>query len=90
MKKHLGMFVLALLVAAVLLTGTVGYKVDITEYALVKTFGKTTSAVDGRTEAGLKFKWPWPIQKLVRYDAQPPFSRTYPAKCQRWTSRTCW
>ena len=69
MKRHLGIVVLAFLVVLVLLIYTVAYKVDFTEYALIKTFGRTTRVVDGRTEAGLKFKWFWPIQRLVRYDA---------------------
>jgi len=70
MKRHLGIVVLAFLVVLVLLIYTVAYKVDFTEYALIKTFGRTTRVVDGRTEAGLKFKWFWPIQRLVRYDAR--------------------
>ncbi len=70
MRRHLGIVVLAFLVVLVLLVYTVAYKVDFTEYALVKTFGRTTRVVDGRTEAGLKFKWFWPVQRLVRYDAR--------------------
>ena len=70
MKRHVGMLVLALLVVAVLLASTVAFKVDSTEYVLVKTFGKTTRLIDGVKEAGLAFKWPWPVQKLVHYDAR--------------------
>jgi regulator of protease activity HflC (stomatin/prohibitin superfamily) len=64
------MFVLALLVVGALLTNTISYQVDNTEYALIKTFGQTTRQIDGRQDAGLKFKWPWPVQKLVEYDAR--------------------
>jgi len=70
MRRHFGMFMLAVLVVALLLISTVAYKVDFTEYALVKTFGQTTAVIDGATQAGLKFKWPWPVQRLVRYDAR--------------------
>jgi membrane protease subunit HflC len=70
MKRHYGMFLLAVLVVALLLISTVAYTVDFTEFALIKTFGQTTARIDGRVQAGLKFKWPWPIQRLVRYDAR--------------------
>jgi membrane protease subunit HflC len=70
MKTHYGMFLLALLVVALLLVSTVAYQVDFTDYALIKTFGQTTAQIDGNQQAGLKFKWPWPVQRLVRYDAR--------------------
>ncbi len=70
MKRHYGMFLLAVGVVALLLISTVAYTVDFTEYALIKTFGQTTARIDGREQAGLKLKWPWPIQRLVRYDAR--------------------
>jgi len=72
MRKHIGMIVLALLVMLVLLLNTVVQKVNYTQYVLIKTFGKTTSVYDGRQadQAGLKLKWPWPIQKVVSYDAR--------------------
>jgi membrane protease subunit HflC len=66
------MIVLALLVMLVLLLGTVAYKVNYTDYVLIKTFGEVTAQYDGRQhdQAGLRFKWPWPVQKVVRYDAR--------------------
>jgi len=70
MRSHMAMVVLAFVVVVVLLISTVAYKVDFTEWALIKTFGATTKEVDGRVDAGLHFKWPWPIEKLVRYDAR--------------------
>lgn len=70
MKTHYGMFLLAVGVVALLLVSTVAYTVDFTEFALIKTFGQTTARIDGREQAGLKVKWPWPIQRLVRYDAR--------------------
>ncbi len=70
MKMHFRMFMLAVIVVALLLVSTVAYTVEFTDYALIKTFGQTTAEIDGRTQAGLRFKWPWPVQRLVRYDAR--------------------
>jgi len=81
MKKHMGMFVLAMIVVAILLAATVTYRVDeLRDVCLIKTFGKTSEEIRGSEpgRAGLHFKWPWPIQKLVRYDARTQiFEDTY-------------
>jgi membrane protease subunit HflC len=61
--------VLAFVVIVGLLTWMMFFRVEFTEYVLVQTFGKTTAVLDGQTEAGLHFKWPF-VQKLVRYDAR--------------------
>jgi len=71
MKRHMGLFLLALLVLAVLVVSTVAFTVDeLEDVALVKTFGKVTAVYRGSQDAGLRFKWPWPIQRLVRYDSR--------------------
>lgn len=70
MKKHIGILLLALMVVAVLLIYTVTYKLDFTQYGLIKRFGRTTQSLDGSKDAGLHFKWPWPIEKIVKYDAR--------------------
>jgi len=71
MKKHIGMVVLAALVVAALLLTTVTYKVDeLRDIVVVKTFGRITGVNRGARDAGLRFKWPWPIQSVVRYDAR--------------------
>jgi len=57
------------LVVVLLLAWMVTFKVEFTEYVLVQTFGKTTAVLDGSTDAGLHFKWPF-VQKVVRYDAR--------------------
>lgn len=69
MKNHMGIFILAMLVVAALLVGTVAFKVDFTEQVLVKQFGRTIR-VYGGDEAGLHFKWPWPVQRVVSYDGR--------------------
>jgi len=72
MRRHISMVVLAAIVVVVLLMGTVMYKVSFTEDALVLTFGaaRERDIVRGSEDAGLHFKWPWPIQKVVRYDGR--------------------
>jgi len=80
MKKHMVIVTLVVLAGVMLLVGTVAYTLDFTQMGLIKTFGKTTRKLDA-TDAGLGFKWPWPVQRLVRYDArtfilEDPFSET--------------
>jgi membrane protease subunit HflC len=73
MKRHLGIVVLVLLALVALLLLTVTYVVDQTkDIVLITTFGKVTKVVDGRQSgrAGLHVKWPWPIQRVVRYDSR--------------------
>lgn len=74
MRKHMGMILLAALVLAAALTYTVTYTVASTDVTLVTTFGRVEldQVFDGSQpgQAGLKFKWPWPIQHLVRYDGR--------------------
>jgi len=62
--------VLVGLVVAVLLTWMVTFKVEFTEHVLVQTFGKTTRVLSGDADAGLHMKWPFPIERVVRYDAR--------------------
>jgi membrane protease subunit HflC len=70
MTKHLGMILLAALVVLALLASTVAYQVDeLKDIVLIKRFGRVDRVLYGRdpNQAGLAFKWPWPIEKLVRY-----------------------
>jgi len=46
------------------------FTVDFNQIAIVKTFGRAGDPIDGATDAGLHFKWPWPVQDLVRYDGR--------------------
>ncbi len=71
MREHLGKIVLAFGVVIVLLLATVAYKVDeLSDIVLVKTFNKITRVHVGSQsdQAGLHFKWPYPFQRIVRYD----------------------
>ena len=71
MKEHKGIIILAVIVVAGLLIQTVAYQVDqLRDVVVVKTFGAVTDVQRGTEKPGLRFKWPWPIQKIVRYDTR--------------------
>jgi len=73
MKRHIGIVFLVLAALVALLLLTVTYVVDQTrDIVLITTFGKVTKVVDGRTpsQAGLHWKWPYPIQRVHRYDSR--------------------
>src|SRR5205085_198920 len=60
--------VTATLVIGVLFLQLVTFRVRETERAVVKTFG--SAAAEDVTQPGLYWKWPWPIQEVVRQDAR--------------------
>jgi len=73
MRKHIGAIVLAILVIGALLIYTITYQVDeLKDIVLIETFGKVTRTLKGRDDqdAGLHLKWPWPVQRVVRYDSR--------------------
>ena len=41
------------------------FQVRQSEVAVVTTFGSYSRTIE---DAGLRFKWPWPIQKVYRFD----------------------
>src|SRR4051812_20836242 len=57
----------AVLIVTVLLLQLVAFRVKETERAVVKTFGKATRDVQA---PGLYWKWPWPVEEVVRQDAR--------------------
>ncbi|MCD6304625.1 MAG: protease modulator HflC, partial [Planctomycetes bacterium] len=61
--------VLVAIAVLLLVAWMVLFKVEFTEFALVRTFGQTTRVLNGRRDAGLHVKWPF-IQQVVRYDAR--------------------
>ena len=70
-KRYMGMFLLAAFIVAALLVSTVAFTVDeLKDIVIVKTFGRVTATYRGREDAGFHWKWPWPIQMLVRYDSR--------------------
>jgi membrane protease subunit HflC len=61
--------VLLLLVAGVALPSAL-FTVDRTEFVYLTQFGRHVATLDGANdgEAGLHFKWPWPVQSVQRLD----------------------
>lgn len=73
MKGHIGIIIILAAVVLALLVSTITFTVDETkDIALVKVFGSTQRVIDGREpgEAGLHWKWPWPVSQIVRYDSR--------------------
>ena len=71
MRSHLGTITLAGLIVAALLLYTITFQVDeLRDIVLVTTFGEVTQELPGKDHSGLKLKWPWPFQKVVRYDSR--------------------
>ena len=71
MKKHLGVITLALTVVLILLLYAVMFSVRYQEQALVLRWGKINRV---EAEPGLKWQWPYPIEKVVKLDCR---IRTY-------------
>lgn len=55
-------------VALVVWLRTAVYAVDYAEFVYVTRFGEPVTIHDGETDAGLKFKLPWPVDAVVRVD----------------------
>ena len=68
--KNFAVVILVFLIIAVMGLYLVSFQVRQTESALVLTFGQATKQI---TEPGWNWKWPAPIQTLVKYDSRPMF-----------------
>jgi len=69
MKSKTSLIILAVAVLLILTASTICFIVPSTELVLVQTLGRTSRILDGtKGDAGLHFKWIFPIEKLVRYD----------------------
>lgn len=62
---RLASLALGLAVAAIFLVAIFSYQVSETEYVVVTTFDKIDPALPG---PGLSFRWPYPVQKIHRFD----------------------
>lgn len=62
--------ILALLFLVLMLAFTVTYTVRFTERAVLTTFGKAAEGAGAVQTEGLKFKWPYPIQSVTKYDTR--------------------
>ncbi len=65
MKKTRLSFVIGALLLVIFLAVLFAFQVRNTEVAVVTTFGKYTTS---HTQPGLKFRLPWPIQNIYRFD----------------------
>src|SRR5205085_5129154 len=73
MRKFFILIVILVIAAPLvgrLALATVLVAVDRTEFVYVTQFGRHVSTYDGRQpdEAGLHWRWPWPIQSISRLD----------------------
>jgi len=59
---------LAALLVLVLIALSGAFAVDRTEYVYVTQFGRLVAVYDGAADAGLHWRWPWPIQSVQRLD----------------------
>lgn len=62
--KHWPTMLLGVVVAAILLIAVFSYQLNQTESAVVTTFGRPEAV----TEPGLHFRWPFPFQKIYKFD----------------------
>src|SRR4030042_275983 len=62
MKRSLPSMIAGALLVLILLLYMITFQVRFTEVAVVRTFGRSNPD-DVITEPGLRWKWPWPIQK---------------------------
>lgn len=62
--KHWPTMLLGVAVAAILLIAVFSYQLNETEYAVVTTFGNPAQ----ETKPGLHFRWPFPFQKIYKFD----------------------
>ena len=62
--KHWPTMLLGVVVAVILLIAVFSYKLNQTESAVVTTFGSPAAV----TDPGLHFRWPFPFQKIYKFD----------------------
>src|SRR5439155_7598415 len=65
MRKALFVAIIFLLFAAVCSSA---FTVDRTEYVYLTQFGRHVATFDGQSDGGLHWKWPWPVQSVIRLD----------------------
>lgn len=69
MRRQLPTIIAGTLLTLILVLYMVTYEVRTTEVGILKTFGRADEA-DVIREAGFGWKWPPPVQQLVRYDTR--------------------
>src|SRR5436189_6364411 len=71
MRYRIPLLVAVIVLALVVLSGA--FAVDRTEYVYVTQFGRLVAIYDGASDAGLHWRWPWPIQSVQRLDRRLQF-----------------
>ena len=66
MKRNLITIIIGVVLVVIFLLLLFVFQVRQSEVAVVTTFGKPTAAPI--TEPGAYFKWPWPVQKIYKFD----------------------
>ncbi|MBN2560590.1 MAG: protease modulator HflC [Phycisphaerae bacterium] len=69
MSRNIPTYVVALLVIVIIAFTMCAFQVRFTETAVVTQFDKIKRVIKPQ-DAGLHFKWPWPIDRVHRYDAR--------------------
>lgn len=46
----------------------IAFSVPFTHTAVITRFGKVVRTISGDSDAGLEWKWPWPIEKATLFD----------------------
>ncbi|MGB1126028.1 MAG: SPFH domain-containing protein [Phycisphaeraceae bacterium] len=91
--KRLSTAILAIGIALVFVLYMVTYTVAYNEIAIITTFDRATDPVQAELDAGkdsgsviqtpgLKFKWPWPIQRVQTYPTQYQILQDTPEQLQ--------
>jgi membrane protease subunit HflC len=81
-RTSLVIFSVAFLLLALLALRISVFTVDRAEYVYVTRFGRHVATLDGANadEAGLHFKWPWPVESVQRYDLRLQYFDLPPAE----------
>jgi len=67
MKRSIPSIIAGVALVSILVLYMITFQVRFSEVAVVRTFGKATEQ-DVISEPGLCWKWPWPIQKVTKFD----------------------
>lgn len=82
MKRSLPSIIAGIAIILILVLHMVTYQVRYNEVAVRRTFGKIEPpgpdgrSADVKTEPGLYFKWPWPIQQVAIFDNRIQLTET--------------
>lgn len=71
--RQIGLFAVGGVVVLTLLAYTTTYQVRFTDAAVLTRFGRADQG-SVKTEPGLKFKWPYPVESVTTYDTRPRIS----------------